>query len=123
MNNDGSTNNLTDYYRYTRDSWIPTLNKQFVFYTVYGLAIGAMMYFFTYEGMSGPISRDGRTNDYWNAGVVIYFVNVVSHHIMIFAETRDLNLYTVPFYTISFGLLFLVAWMNDVFAASVYRGN
>jgi len=22
VNEDGSTNNLTDYYRYTRDSWI-----------------------------------------------------------------------------------------------------
>jgi hypothetical protein len=25
-NLDGSTNNLTDYYRYTRDYWIPTFN-------------------------------------------------------------------------------------------------
>jgi hypothetical protein len=82
-----------------------------------------MMYFLTYGGMGGPISSDGQTNDYWNAGVVIYFVDVISHHIMIFAETRDWNPMIMSFYTCSFALLFLVVQFNEVFPMSVYRGN
>ena len=42
---------------------------------------------------------------------------------MIFAETRDYNVYNVPLYLLSFGMLFLVVWMNDVFPSSVYQGN
>ena len=81
------------------------------------------MYFLTFASMSGPISAEGQTNDYWNAAVVIYFVNVISHHVMIFSETKDYNVYNVPLYATSLGMLFLVVWMNDVFASSVYQGN
>ena len=96
---------------------------QYVIYTIYGFMVGSMMYFLTYGAMGGPISSDGKTNDYWNAGVVIYFINVFSHHMMIFCETREWNLINISLYSFSFGLLFLVVWMNDVFAPSVYRGN
>lgn len=96
---------------------------QYIVWTIWGFVIGAMMYFFTYNQMGGVISSAGQINDYWNTGVVVYFINVVSHHVMIFAETRDWNLYIVPLYTFSFCLLFLVIWMNDVFSKSVFQGN
>ena len=42
---------------------------------------------------------------------------------MIFAETRNYDANNVTNYLISFGMLFLVVFMNDVFPSSVYRGN
>jgi hypothetical protein len=59
VNDDGSTNNLTDYYRYCRDSWIQTLIPQFIAWTIWGFVIGAMMYWFTYNQMGGVISSEG----------------------------------------------------------------
>jgi hypothetical protein len=123
VNEDGSTNNLTDYYRYCRDTWIKSLDVQFFAWTAWGFVCGAFVYYSTYFTMGGPISTAGQTNDYWNSGVVIYSTMVFCHHVMVFCETFHWNAYIVPAYLFSFGLFFLVINMNENFQKSVYQGN
>ena len=114
---------MTDYYRYTRDYWIPTLFNQFFIWTIWGLAMAATIYFFVYYTMGGAISSDGRTNDFWNSGVVCYTVNVMVHHVMMFAETREYNIIIIGSYFLSLGMFYLVINMNNVYSISVYQGN
>jgi magnesium-transporting ATPase (P-type) len=122
-NEDGSTNNITAFYHYCRDSWIKSMNFQFVFYTIWGFVVGAMMYYFSFGLMDGPISAAGQTNDYWNSGIVLLFVQVLYHHLLCLSESRQWNSFLLFFYALSFSMFFLVMNMNDNFGKSVYQEN
>jgi len=123
MNDDGSTNNLTDYFQFIRDTWLRTFRLQFILYTIWGFIVGLMMYFLTFHSLSGIIYKDGQINDYWNSGVAVYLINFLGHHLMITVETKNHTWFTSAFYLLSFNCMWLVIHWNDNFSQSVYQGN
>ena len=86
VNSDGSTNNHTDYYVYCRDFWVKSLVFQFWFYIIWGLLVSSMMYYLTYFSLQGAFLSNGMTIDFLNAGVIAFYVNIFSHHVMCILE-------------------------------------
>ena len=58
-NSDGSTNNLTDYFVYVRDSWIKNITIYFVANMAWGFLCGLVLFYFSFYAMSGIILKNG----------------------------------------------------------------
>jgi magnesium-transporting ATPase (P-type) len=104
-NSDGSTNNLTDYFQWVRDTWVKNLPYYYAVNMLWGFLCGFILFFFTFYSMSGIILSNGYTNDYWNTGFVVFFTLITTHHMLMWSETRNFNWFVVSFYLLT-ALLF-----------------
>ena len=80
------------------------------------------MFYLTYHSAYGPMNKDGTISDLKNIGVIIFFVNVLSHHLIVVMETRNHTYMTCIFYGVSLGFLVITIWFDDIFKPSVYFG-
>jgi len=122
VNSDGSTNNHTDYYAWCRDFWIGTLFLQFFIYIGWAILISSMMYYLSFYSLCGPFNESGMILDFLNTGVIPFYVNIVAHHVMCLAETRNHTWFSTGWYILSICLFLLTIWFNDVFEPSMYFG-
>lgn len=122
QNSDGSTNNHTDYYAWCRDFWVGSLYHQFFIYIFWAILISLMMYYISYYSLCAPFGEHGRILDFLNIGVIPFYVNIVSHHLMCLAETRNHTWFSCAWYLLSFGFFILTIWFNDVSVWSQYFG-
>jgi hypothetical protein len=79
----------------------------------WGFLSGVILYFFCFGAASGIISESGITNDYWNSGMLLFFTLIVTHHCVIFGETRQYTVKTVIMYVESMAFMLLTIWLCD----------
>lgn len=113
MNSDGSTNNIGQYIYYTRE----VVSKSLIFYyccsLIWAYLSGLFCTFVCLYGFGEILGPDGQTNGFYNQGALMIIANMVSHHIMVLLETRNIDVWIMGWYVFSFGTLFLNIWMND----------
>jgi hypothetical protein len=110
-NNDGSTNNLMDFYTYTRDVFIKRLPYFYLAYQVWGLLSGLILYYLVFRVASGIIVSDGQTNDYYNSGFVVFMTLIVFHHMLMWTETKNFTICEFTIYPIT--ALFFILTINS----------
>lgn len=123
VNSDGSTNNLADFFVYTRDSWIKSMPKIYVANLIWGILCGVILYYITFYSCTGIISKQGYVNDYWNTGVVIFFTLIATHHVLVWTETRNHTAYTSAWYIGCIILFYLAISGSDKLVTSSYYKN
>ena len=113
VNTDGSSNHLPDYYCYQR-----SIKKNFYFYTfvylLWSVAVGIFSAVVVRYTMHGMIDSSGATFDIMNGWLVLYYNVAISTYVMMAIDTRNYSPLTVFLYIVTFGMLFLVAFMTDV---------
>ena len=123
QNEDGSTNNLTDLYMFTRDYTMNRLNQYFIVSSIWCLFAGFIMFFFSYFFLGGAINDSGKINDHWNCGTCAMFVLITCHYIQIIIETKNFTPFNTTIYLASYLLYIpLTVWMCDTIN-DVYRKN
>jgi len=86
----------------------------YIYTLVWSFIGGFLSYTISVNTMGGPWMANGKTEDYWNQLVAIYFALVVSHHLQILIMVRNYTFYMVFFQVFSFLMCIpLTVWMND----------
>ena len=116
-NEDDSTNNITDSFRYNRDHLLQRIDLTYVLSQVWALFSAFIIFFFSFRLLEGPVNSAGLVNDKVNCATNAYFVLITSHFIQVFIETRNYSPMLFTIYLISY-LLYnpLTVWMNDKLA-------
>ena len=113
LNTDGSANNLAEYVWYSRNTLMTKFKKNYVLFFIWAYLSGALVFFVSIYSLGGIMNAEGHVNNYWNAGVCVIVTNIVSHHVMIVAETRNFTWFQITIYTISFCCLFVTVTLNN----------
>lgn len=82
-----------------------------------------MMYYLTYFSLQGAFLSNGMTIDFLNIGVIAFYTNIFSHHVMCILESKNHTWFSTAFYSLSMGLFVLTIWLNDVYVPSEYFGH
>lgn len=117
MRSDGTTCNVPEYYWYGRETLTATANLDVRFWGwfAWSILVGAFSYFTSVITVGGILGPDGKTNDYWNVGVTVVFVNVTSHHILVLLSTRNFTWFLCLLYFISYAMFMpLTFLLNDL---------
>ena len=80
-NVDGSTNNLAEYFWYTRDCLSSKMKHIFAFYYFWAFIGGSFVYLISFISLDNINDPDGKISGYWNTGVSIYTTCVITYHI------------------------------------------
>lgn len=120
MNSDGSTNNIGQYIYYTRQ----VVSKSLMFYylasLIWAYLSGLFCTFVCLYGFGEVLGPDGQVNGFYNQGVNMIMANIISHHIMVYLETRDFHWWIGCWYVCSFATLFINIWLNDAYVDEYY---
>lgn len=120
MNSDGSTNNLAKYICYSRETLARSFKFYYSAYFIWAYLTGlfcCMVSHYTFGEMMGS---DGKINNLWNVGVHILIANIVGHHVQVYIETRNYNLWILVWYVVSFSCIFVTIYLNDSFIMDTY---
>jgi hypothetical protein len=105
-NEDGSTNNLAEYFWYTRDCVSSKMKHIFAFYYFWAFIGGGIVYLISYISMDNINSPDGRIEGYWNTGTSVFTTCVIVYHVQTLQEYRCYNFPAFLTWTTSF-LMFI----------------
>ena len=123
VNADGSTNNLPEFYWYSRDTRSQSFIHYIMCYVTWALVAGTFTFYSSVYCFGNIINEKGHTNGYWNTLLPMVIVNVIAHHVLIVIETHNFAWFNLVFYSVSMSFLLLVIWACNSFTTDAYGMN
>ena len=124
-NNDGSTNNLPEYFWYQRECYSKKMDWYFGLFFVWAYVGGALMYYISFGTLHGVTGvQDGVVNDYWNSAVGVYATLCYVYHFYTFFEFRSFSFPVMFGWTFSFCMYMplCIHWAQNR-AGGTYQGS
>jgi hypothetical protein len=100
-NEDGSTNNLAEYFWYCRDCVSSKMKHIFAFYYFWGFFGGGIVYLISFISLNNIFDSEGQTINYWSTGMSIFTTCVLVYHVQTLLEYRCYNFPAVLTWIIS----------------------
>ena len=115
VNKDGSTNNISDYFRYVRDYLLKTFFVEYAKWLLWAILSTIAVTAIAQVGAGGIMNEQGWVNDMRNTAIVNVFSITTAFFLVILFETRHWGIVLILGLYIPSYLTFmpLTVWMND----------
>jgi len=123
VNQDGSTNNLSDYYAHCRDRGLKRMFSTYAVQQAFGIFAIALVNIIGLVSFGSIIGEDGTVNDFSNAGVLSFSVMALAFHLIVLSEWRHHDFTITVFNLISLCTFPINVWMSDALSSGDYANT
>ena len=123
MNTDQSTNNLSHFYWYCRDSICSNFYNKYRIYMVWAMMTGFIQIQIGSNTLNGIIHSNGITSDFWYFGLGMLYGQLLAHYLLFYSESNAFNISYIIFAFLGMMTWPLNIWINDNAPGTWYYKN